>query len=378
MKSAPTVRRLCVVGALAITSAATSACASVDPARESSVHGARGGAQPVWLCRPDMENDPCAAPAGYQSIAGDGQVSEETLSTAANPGVDCFYVYPTVSTESGENANLKVQAAETDVARDQASPFSTVCNVWAPMYKQVTLGGLFKVADLKRGSRVAFTSLISAWRSYLASDNDGRPFVLIGHSQGAAMLIRLIQTEIDPNPSLRRRMVSAIILGGNVTVAEGKEVGGSFEHVPACTSVDETGCVIAYSSFLHTPPRDSLFGRPGVGVSALSGQAAMKGLRVLCVNPALPGGSATIRPLFPMGSGDSTQWVTYPGLYSAHCETHDGATLLQVDVHRATSDDRPVVTQSLGPEWGLHLYDVNLTMLDLLAMVGDQIAAFHS
>jgi hypothetical protein len=368
-----------VLTALALVAVGVVAASAGTSGAASQSIGGRvrlAGAQPIWLCRPGMTTDPCAPPTEYDSVAANGTVTVEPLNSVATPAVDCFYVYPTVSAESSQNANLAIQAAEIDAARAQASPFSTECNVWAPMYKQVTVKGLFNVSRLKQSVQVAFASVLQAWKDYLANDNDGRPFVLIGHSQGAAMLILLIEKSIDRNPAVRRRLISAILLGGNVTVPTGKVVGGSFHNVPACTSLSETGCVVAYSSFLKTPPADSLFGRPGIGVSALSDQTASKGLKVLCVNPADPGGAAPLDPLFIQGSGAAATWVTYPGLYSASCKTKGGATWLQVDVHRGAGDTRPVVTQSLGPTWGLHLSDPNLTMLDLLAMVHDEIAAY--
>ena len=55
---------------------------------------------------------------------------------------DCFYVYPTVSTETSANADLTVQPAERAAAIVQASRFSQRCTVWAPMYRQVTVAGL--------------------------------------------------------------------------------------------------------------------------------------------------------------------------------------------------------------------------------------------
>ena len=60
-------------------------------------------------------------------------------------------------------------------------------------------------------------------------------------------------------------------------------------HVPPPPGLHpgrQTGCVIAYSSFPTQPPKNSLFGRPGQGVSLQSGQTASKGLEVACVNPA--------------------------------------------------------------------------------------------
>jgi hypothetical protein len=297
---------------------------------------------------------------------------------------DCFYLYPTVSTQPTDNSNLKIQRSEIDVAIDQASPFSQVCQVWAPMYRQRTELSLLKgLGGDPHADHVAYESVKSAWEDYLAHFNHGRPVIFIGHSQGAAMLIRLLAADVDPNASLRARMVTAIILGGNVTVADGKHVGGSFRHLGLCQSSTSVGCVIAYSSFPSEPPAASLFGRPGQGVSLQSGQTATKGVHVACVNPAkLNGGAAQLSPWFlastsvPAGPVVSTPWVTYPKLYNATCEQAGGATWLEVTVIASAQGPRPVVTESLGPDWGYHLDDVNLAIGNLVDDVRAQEAAY--
>ncbi len=176
-----------------------------------------------------------------------------------------------------------MQPAERAAAIVQASRFSQRCTVWAPMYRQVTVAGLGHAGTAALA--IAYASLLSAWQDYLAHDNHGRPIVFIGHSQGSAMLIRLLQTQVDPSPSLRRRMVSAILLGGNVQVPTGRRVGGTFRNIPTCSAASQTGCVIAYSSFGSPPPANSLFGRAGSGVSLLSGQGGAGSQQVACVNP---------------------------------------------------------------------------------------------
>src|SRR5581483_11595822 len=93
-----------------------------------------------------------------------------------------------------------------------------------------------------------------------------------------------------------------------------------------------TGCVIAYSSFSQPPPSDSLFGRPGAGVSLQSGQTASAGQQVVCTNPAALGSRSAhpLTPYFVSSSGTVPSWVTYPGLYTGQCESRGGATWLQV------------------------------------------------
>jgi hypothetical protein len=300
-------------------------------------------------------------------------------SGAASSKFDCFYAYPTVSTQFSANSNLVVGKAEIEAAVDQASRFSQVCDVYSPMYRQVTLAGLaLGFANKSPNQSIAYDSLLTGWQSFLAA-SDGRPFILIGHSQGAAMLIRLIEGQIDHDASLRARLVSAIIAGGNVQVPTGKLVGGSFANIPGCTSASETGCVIAYSTYPSEPPSTAIFGRPGQGVSLQSNQATSAGEQVLCSNPAaLGGGKAALDPFFftttqSLGKVNvTTPWVTYPGLYSASCEHAGGATWLQVTPTHTSGDPRPLVQVAPNADWGYHLEDVNLALGNLVKDVGSE------
>ena len=332
----------------------------------------------VWLCSPGQADDPCTSSLRATVVPAHGATTVQDAQASTGSAFDCFYVYPTVSTESSDNADLRVQPAEVDVAIAQASRFSRVCRVWAPMYRQVTLAGLLNAGS--QADAVAYDSLLSAWQDYLAHDNHGRPVIFIGHSQGAAMLIRLLASQVDPDPALRARTVVAILAGGNVTVPIGKTVGATFRYLPLCTATTETGCVIAYSSFPGQPPADSLFGRPGQGVSLQSGQTATQGLQVACVNPAAIGGglgvTADLVPYFPASPPVSTPWVTYPGLYSAACRSAGGATWLQVS--DLTVAGRPVVSETLGAEWGYHIDDINLALGNLVDDVTVEEASYTS
>jgi hypothetical protein len=350
--------------------------AAAVPASEAS--------QTVWLCQPGQAADPCAYSPAATAVSSSGATSSVAGADESNSKFDCFYVYPTVSTQLSANSNLIVGRAQIEAAVDQASRFSEDCAVYSPMYRQVTLAGLAAgFADNSANQSIAYESELSGWESFLADYSDGRPFILIGHSQGAAMVIRLIESQIDHNPKLRARLVSAIILGGNVQVPSGKLVGGSFANVPACTSATESGCVIAYSTYPSEPPATSIFGRPGKGVSLQSNQTASTGSQVLCTNPAaLGGGKATLSPFFfattqALGKVDvTTPWVTYPGLYSASCERGGGATWLQVTPTHISGDLRPLVQVLPNADWGYHLEDVNLALGNLVKDVSSEETAY--
>ena len=223
--------------------------------------------------------------------------------------------------------------------------------------------------------------------------------MLIGHSQGSVMLENLLKLAIEPNPAFRSHLVSAIILGGNVLVPEGQLEGVTFPHTPLCTSITDTGCVVAYSTFLKEPPEDTFFGRPG---SPLLGGGAPPppGLEVACVNPTLleqNGGTGTLLPYapttpFPGTQGGavptptaSTPWVQTNGVYQAQCKHENGATWLQpsfkpsVTAEEQTSllEHEEVAEELIGPEWGLHLYDVNIALGNLVQMVAIQAASYE-
>jgi hypothetical protein len=375
------LRRGLVIGAAALSvavpgcSSSHSAAKGQAPLKSSSpTTSASASAATVWLCRPGSKPDPCTSDLTTTLVAANGTRRVVPGPKPKDTGLDCFYVYPTVSEESGANADLRVQSAETNVAVAQAAWFSTTCRVWAPMYHQRTVGDLLNLADGAPDSvanRTAFASVESAWRDYLAHDNNGRPVVLIGHSQGASMLIRLLRNDIDPVPAMRAKVALSLLLGGNVTVADGQLTGGSFRHVPLCTHKGQRGCVIAYSSFPSVPPSFALFGRAGAGVSLLSGETAVD-RQVACVNPAaVAGGAAPLHTLFPSGAAPglvaSTPWIGAIGRFTGQCRRADGATWLQVTA--VAHDVRPKLKESLGPIWGYHVADVNLALGDLVSDV---------
>jgi Protein of unknown function (DUF3089) len=349
-----------------------------------------GAADTVWLCRPGLASNPCTTSRAATRVAADGTMSREPAPKQRKQAIDCFYVYPTVSLQPTPNANLDIEPNETGVALAQASRYSSVCKVYAPMYRQLTIAAIGGSATAEAAA-IAYGDVRDAWRDYLAHDNHGRGVVLIGHSQGAGMLIQLLQREIDKKPKVRKRLVAAYLLGGNVAVPKGRDVGGDFAHVPACRKRTQTGCVVAFSTFNEPPPADAIFGRVNGGFNRVRGAAAAKS-QILCVNPgALRGGSATVHAYFPAhtdlgvltssfpaGSLASvpTPWATFPGRYRAECKRANGASWLQVDEQIATDDTRPRLVNSLGPTWGLHLVDANIAVGDQVALVASQAEAW--
>jgi DUF3089 family protein len=390
----PAARLPKVVVAAALLAALVSGCGSGKKAATTTTSvaattGARDQWGTAWLCRPGLVDNPCLTDRTATAVRASGAKRVEPAVPGGNPQVDCFYVYPTVSGQQTINANLQVGLRERLVATAQASRFSQVCRVYAPVYPQITLAALEHPARITRADALrAYDAVVAAFRNYVTHYNHGRGIVFIGHSQGAAILIRLLQQEVDPDRAARRRLVSALLLGGNVTVAKGRDVGGSFAHIPACASRRQTGCVVAYSAFTSRPPTKSDFGRTtsDAGVNLLAPASSDSAREILCVNPGSPsGGKSALDPYVPTlalafgGStlGVTTPWVAYSGGYAGRCESSGNAGWLQITHGTAGTDRRPDLTRLQQPVLGLHVLDVNIALGNLVSLVGDEAAAYR-
>jgi hypothetical protein len=334
-----------------------------------------------WMCRPGLADDACGGDLDATAVAADGTTTVESFQPAEDPAIDCFYVYPTISGDPGPNSDLDA-SEERGVVLAQAARLGATCQVFAPIYRQVTLsmigGNGPPVPEGVDPRQVAYDDVVDAFRHYIANDSDGRGFILTGHSQGAGHLNRLIAEEIDDEPLLRDRLVAAYILGSSVAVPEGEIVGGDFDNVPLCRAADEVGCVVTNAMFRSTAPpsADSIFGRPrgGEGVAG-------------CVNPAaMEGGTGTLHPYFPGQQAFAdparqaeieTPFVTLPDLLEAECVEEGGFSYLQVTVNGDPSDPRADdIGGDLTPQWGLHLIDVQAAMGDLVEVATAQAAAY--
>lgn len=326
---------------------------------------------PNWLCRPGR-SDVCSAPTTSTLIDADGSRRVLSTAVASDPPIDCFYVYPTVSRQPGANSDMASTGVEEATAEAQFAPFAAQCRTFAPRYRQVTLAGLH--AALSGGARpdtaLAYRDVLDAWRHYLANDSHGRGVVLIGHSQGAKILTRLIADEIDGRP-VQARLVSAIVPGTLVELPAKPGAGGTFASIPPCAAAADTGCVIAYSTYL----------RAGLPVERpMFGVAEHDNRRAACVDPARLVGNATLAAELPSrllpAMGIETSFVGLPGLLGAECVTRGRQTVLAVstadDPRAAPAAQGLAALQARRPGWGLHTLDINLALGDLVTLVGAQ------
>ena len=328
-----------------------------------------------WICRPDLADDECRD-LDVTVVAPDGTTTVEEREPAADPPIDCFYVYPTVSADPPPLADLEWtpedNEARTVVA--QAAQYAQTCRVFAPVYRQIPLAGLGQASEEARAT--AYGDVLDAWQTYISQWNDGRGVILIGHSQGTGHLTKLIAEEIDGVPALQDRLVSAHLFGGSIQAPEGELAGGAFQEIPACTAADEAGCVVTWSSYpaANPPGADGIFGRSG------------EDGRALCVDPLELLGEEHGNPVAPVNGplvggvgveGDfSTPFISLPDGTDLSCESTADHDYLAV----ATADDaRPLdslTVETLGHTWGLHLFDMTVALDDLVALAQRQADAY--
>jgi hypothetical protein len=337
------------------------------------VPSAAGAAEPVWLCKPGIPNNPCEPSLRTTVVSPAGQpLGVRNVQRARHPKIDCFYVYPTVSDQPTGNANFNIDPELRSVALYQAARYSQVCRVFAPVYRQGTVRALLGLATTPVDFQLAYADVLSSWRAYLQKYNHRRGVVLIGHSQGTFHLRRLVSEQIDPNANLRRKLVSAILLGGNATVRQGQDVGGDFTNIHTCHFAWQIRCVMGFSTFNAPVPANALFGRAGPG------------LQVVCTNPAsLRGGAARLRSIVPtepfapgtlIGAATGAVGFTVPAVqtpwvettaFTGQCQAANGANVLQI----AGLPGAPTLHPVPDATWGLHLVDANIALGNLVDTV---------
>lgn len=332
----------------------------------------------VWICKPGQSDDLCAGTiAGSTLPPPNTQAVPLEYTRPENAPIDCFYLYPTQSEQETPNSNLDKDPPIRRVVVQQARMFSTVCNVYAPMYRQVTYSGnqLANNPDVE----VAYSSAKDAFEDYLENYNNGRGFIMLGHSQGSAHTARLIDEMVDTDSELRKRFVGAIAPGANIHVPINETVGGRYENVPACSAGFTYGCIVAYSMFTENPGANAPFSRLDFGYWIYpDARPDDSQFEAMCVNPAqLDGSDGVLLPLVNMdyisgvpSNESASPWLSAPEYYSAACQRDAGSHWLNVSKLDLPGETRPNLGALVASGINWHVPEVNLAEGNLLSIAG--------
>lgn len=349
-----------------------------------------------WVCLPGRD-DVCSRDLHAIQLLDDGlSVPVLPLAPASSSSVDCFYIYPTAGLNlvpgNPDPYYTDTSAIESATAA-QAASFSSECRVFAPQYRQATIGAYVLPEFLRQQYiQVAESDILAAFDYYLANYNDGRKIILIGHSQGSEMLIKLIQARFDNSPELRAKLLLGILAGIPINVPTGQKVGGTFANVPVCTRPGETGCLIAFGSYAEgsDPATDTRIPTPAgqervcvnpatLDDAALSPDERRNGRKVLQSTLLMP---AKDSAGFVRDDAQTKSFTRLTGAFSGACTTASDPRMRFFSIREelASTDPRhgivklsktPLdqVTQLLIGDVGLHVLDMQFPMREMVALV---------
>jgi len=320
----------------------------------------------LWHSRPGMGvNDP----ARWQPASAEGANAPDDVVDEL-PQFAVFFIHPTSLVDRNRwNAALDDPQAEHEriartYLRGMASPFNAASEIWAPRYRQATMGAfLTDTPEAQQALDAAYADVREAYRFFLDSVSDDTPIVLAGHSQGALHLMRLLREEVRNSPAAGR-LAAAYIIGWPVSVKHDlPEIG-----FPACATAAQSGCLLSWSSFAE--PADPARMLKAYGTSIGFDGTARGDSAMLCTNPltGMVGGAApasanrgTLVPEVSMEKGELV-----PAAVPARC------------------DDRGILLIGPPPKMGsyvlpgnnYHVYDIPLFWANTKADVARRVSAW--
>ncbi len=204
-------------------------------------------------CLKGPEQRPAAA-AAWDAAPDYGDPAQWVLrpeAGAARQALDVFYIYPTVVADkehplmSWTDGELREKTER--IARQQTGMFADFANVHAPYVRQLEF---FRAMDALRcdppdyeAMRTGADDTRAAFRHYLEHDNGGRPFVLLGHSQGAMDLFLMMRDDFGELPAATN-LVAAYLIGMAIRA---EDLAGH-PHLRLARGADDTGVIVAYNA----------------------------------------------------------------------------------------------------------------------------------
>lgn len=353
----------------------------------------------MWVAHPDMQtaSNPAlwlppveeAPVEGAANSAAGGSTSGGLVdtATAATPAVNdkaaieprrasgdgeaaVFFIHPTsYLTGASWNAPLDDVTANERAklfVRGEASVFNEVGEIWAPGYRQASVGAFMTDSeDAKKAIDAAYQDVAAAFDQFLIEVPDRRPIILAGHSQGSLHLTRLLKEKIAGRP-IANRIVAAYVVGWPVSVAQDLPSMG----LPGCESADSIRCIISWSSFAEPA-------EPGMVLDAYANSVGFDGnprgtSQILCTNPlngmrsGVAAANANLGTLVP--SADFQTGKIEIGQVPARCDER-GLLLIGTP---------PEMGSYVLPGNNYHVYDYPLFWANARADVAHRLAMYKS
>jgi len=172
--------------------------------------------------------------------------------------VDTFYIYSTAYVESSfkkgapDYASLDnpemIAGAQAEYMTN-ASVYESSTNVFVPYYRQA---GMRYAGEIRKKtgnidaaiSGMPYRDITAALDCYFEHYNQGRPFIIAGHSQGSSMVKYLLKNYFKEHPEYCKRMVAAYVIGFSVTRDDLK----ANPHLKFATGENDTGVIVSWNT----------------------------------------------------------------------------------------------------------------------------------
>jgi hypothetical protein len=197
--------------------------------------------QAYWFAHLDIQDTSDLIPANA-NVSAD----------LANKPVDVFFIHSTGYVgPGGWNSNMAHENSETQslqyMLSSMASAFNGCCHIYAPNYRQAHLAAF--ISDDTTSSYaaldLAYGDVERAFDYFITNINNGRPFMIVAHSQGTLHGLRLIANRIDKT-ALREQLVAAYTIGYAPPLNMFER---TFTNIGLCESAEQINCIVSYDTF---------------------------------------------------------------------------------------------------------------------------------
>jgi pimeloyl-ACP methyl ester carboxylesterase len=208
----------------------------------------------------------------------------------ATAEADVFFVHPTsyLYLFGIRNARMerKMVNHRTDfIMMNQASVFNGSCRVFAPRYRQVSLGTFLKKSKNAQRSEafdLAYSDVKRAFEYYLQHENKGRPIVIAGHSQGSYLAEQLLEDFFDAKP-LQNQLVAAYLIG-NASALPLDKFQREYSTLKPAQRDNDTGVVVGWNTFAKKGKKYPFYFKNDL-THYSTGFESNKGKNIAAINP---------------------------------------------------------------------------------------------
>jgi hypothetical protein len=313
-----------------------------------------------WAALPDRED------------AADVVPSSDVQDIQATAEVDVFFVHPTTFFgTAGWNQSLDDistnQLTDMFVLRSQASVFNSCCRIYVPRYRQATIFSFMDSSGSgKDALQLAYGDVERAFDYYIEHYNQGRPFILAGHSQGSVHARTLLEKRITGTP-LRQRLVAAYPIGFGI---DREAMAKAVPDVAVCQTAEQTSCVVSWNavgpdSAPWADPRRNICVNPLTWRADGAAAEASMNLGGVAYPGTFEGTLADVKGV-PQEFMDAKP-VLEPGVADAQCV--EGMLRIQ-EIHSENYSARPMGKDNY------HVYDYNLFHMNLRKNVETRVAKY--